>query len=208
MQRSIAAAACAALVFSGAAAAAAQERPQALPTRDVTVTYRVPEGGGEMRMSWLAAQQLMRMDMPGGMGWMVIGTEGGAARGFMVMPQQRMIMDIPAAQASEARGMMPSPSARFVREGTDRIVNTPCTIWRVEDQGEAGRACITADGVTLRAEQVGRPAARMEAIALTYGAQDPARFQRPQGFQAFQLPPGVSDMMRGMALPPPGLPTR
>jgi len=197
-----------AVALGGAVPAFAQNHPQALPTRDVTVTYRVPQGGGEMRMSWLAAQQLMRMDMPGGMGWMVMSMQGDAARGFMVMAQQRMVMDLPAAQASEARGMMPSPSARFVREGTDRVANTPCTIWRVQDQGEAGRACITADGVTLRAEQVGRPDARMEAIAVVYGAQDATRFQRPQGYQTFQMPPGVSDMMRGTALPPPALPPR
>lgn len=196
------------MTLGGAAQALAQDRPLAVPTRDVAVTYRMPEGAGEMRMSWLASQHLMRMDMPDGMGWMVMSMQGDAARGFMVMAQQRMVMDLPAAQASEARGMMPSPGARFVREGTDRIANTPCTIWRVQDRGEAGRACITADGVTLRAEEAGRPNARMEATAVAYGAQDPSRFQRPQGYQTFQLPPGVSDMMRGTALPPPGLPPR
>jgi len=208
VQKTITTALCAALTIGGAAQAFAQDRPQPVPTRDVTVTYRMPEGAGEMRMSWLAAQHLMRMDMPDGMGWMVMSMQGDASRGFVAMAQQRMVMDLPAAQASQAREMMPSPTARFVREGTDRIANTACTIWRVQDQGEDGRACITADGVTLRAEQVGRRDARMEAVAVAYGPQDPARFQRPQGYQTFQLPPGVSEMMRGSALPPPGLPPR
>ncbi len=191
-----------------AAPALAQERPQALPTRDVTVTYRAPEGAGEVRMSWLAARNLMRMDMPGNQGWMVMPLQGGGS-GFIVMQAQRMVMDLPPAQAAEARRLTPGPNARFAREGTDRVANTPCTVWRVQDGQESGRVCLTADGVTLRAEDASRPGNRLEATAIAYGAQDPSRFQRPQGYQSFQMPPGMADMMqRGTALPPPGLPPR
>lgn len=188
--------------------ALAQDRPQAFPTRDVAVTYRAPDGAGEVRMSWLAARGLMRMDMPGGQGWMVLSPQGGGS-GFIVMQAQRMVMDLPPAQAAEARRMTPGPNARFTREGTDRVANTPCTVWRVQDGRESGRVCMTADGVTLRAEDANQPGNRLEATAIAYGPQEAARFQRPQGFQSFQMPPGMSDMMqRGTALPPPGLAPR
>jgi len=189
--------------------ALAQDRPTYMPTRDVSVAYRATGAGNatEMRISWLAASGLMRVDMPGGQGFMVANPRGNAP-GFMVMEAQRMIMDVPTSQLPAA-GMQPSASARFTREGTARIANTDCTIWRMEDQGHAGRACLTADGVMLRAEGDGRQG-QIEATSVSYGPQDPARFQRPSGYQTFQMPAGVpgapgGGMPRGTALPPPGM---
>lgn len=186
--------------------ALAQDRPAITPTRDVSVAYRAtgPGNGAEMRISWLAANGLMRVDMPGGQGFMVADMRGNTP-GFMVMEAQRMIMDVPVSQLP-ATSMQPSASARFTREGTARIANTDCTIWRMEDQGRSGRACLTADGVMLRAEGDGRQG-QIEATSVAYGPQDPARFQRPSGYQAFQMPSGTSGggMPRGTALPPPGV---
>ncbi len=191
----------------------AQDRPAMFPTRDVAVTYRVTAEGqppGEMRMAWLAARQLMRMDMPGGQGWIVMDAAGGSA--FMAMEGQRMIMDMPASGVS-AR-MMPSATARFTREGPARIANTDCVNWRMEERGEITRLCMTADGVMLRTESLsglGPGRGLLEASSISFGAQDAARFQRPAGYQSQQLPPGMSGaatgggMPRGTALPPPGL---
>lgn len=189
--------------------ALAQDRPQLLPTRDVTVTYRVVVQGqppGEMRLSWLVARNLMRMDMPGGQGWMVLDTNAGTA--FMVMDAQRMVMDIPASGVPG--GVAPNPNARFTREGPARIANTECVNWRMEDQGQSARICLTREGVALRTESLGGARADssvMEATAVTFAPQDAARFQRPAGYQGLQLPPamGQGGMPRGTALPPPGL---
>jgi hypothetical protein len=200
-----------ALLAATPLAAQAQERPVLFPQRDVTITYRLPDNAGEMQVSWLAARRLMRTDMPGGVGFGVMDLQAGA--GFMAMPQQRMIMDLPSGQF-QGRSLTPSERARFTREGQDRIAGTPCTVWRVEDRGEATRVCMTADGVSLRAEGLNRPNSRLEAVSISYTAQDPARFQRPQGYQAFQMPaglpgglgaPGGAGPPRGSALPPPGV---
>ncbi|WP_424811440.1 hypothetical protein [Roseococcus sp. YIM B11640] len=199
--------------------ALAQDRPAITPTRDVAVTYRMAGGpagtqGHEMRMSWQASSGLMRMDMPGGQGWAVVNPRDGGGSGFMVMEAQRMVMDLPRGQLPTGN-MMPGASARFTREGTARIANTDCTLWRVEDQGRSSRACITSDGVMLRAESLSGDAqgAQIEATAVTFGPQDAARFQRPAGYQAFQMPAGVPGMPgapagalpRGTAIPPPGV---
>lgn len=191
--------------------ALAQDRPPAYtPTRDVAVEYRLQAEGQtqQMRMAWLAARGLMRMEMP--MGFAVLDQRAGT--GFMVMPQQRMVMDMNAAGLPGGSLTRPPESARFTREGQDRIAGQACTIWRVEDRGESARSCITADGVMLRTTTgAGSRATTIEAMRVDYTAQDPAQFNRPQGFQNLQLPPGTGTPpggafpQRGTALPPPGL---
>lgn len=212
------------------APAVAQERPPIMPTRDVSVTYRVGSEGqpGEMKMSWLTAQRLMRMDMPGGQGFIVVNAQAGT--GFMVMPSMRMIMDMPPGSAEVTNMARASQNARFTREGGDRVANTACTIWRMEDRGDVARICVTGDGVVLRASSGSGPGGgpgggqgagmpgrgAMEATLVEYGAQDAARFARPPGYQSMQMPgtaggappaaaPGGSFPNRGSALPPPGV---
>jgi hypothetical protein len=183
-----------ALVLLAGGTAAAQDRPVLFPTRDVAVTYRVtgaqPAGAPpaqELSMSWNAAAQLMRMDIPG-FGWSV--TDHRNARAFAVMEGMRMIMDLPIAQAMQQYG--PSESATYRREGTDTVAGTACTVWSYQDRGNTGRACITADGVMLRGEgRSGGQSGGMEAVRVAYSAQDAARFQRPQGYQAMQVPGGA-----------------
>lgn len=191
------------LTLAVAPPALAQERPQLLPTRDVSVTYRVTgaraQGGmPQMTLSWLAARQAMRMDM-GGMGWLV--ADHRAQRGFMVMEQMRMVMDVPMEQALA----LPT-RASFRRTGQDRVAGLPCTVWNFQDGADRGTACVTADGVTLRAQGTsGGESGSMEATRVTYAAQDPARFQRPQGYQALQMPQGMPPgMLQGI----PGMPRR
>jgi hypothetical protein len=193
----------AATLLLGAVPALAQDRPPIFPTRDVAVSYRftgqsMPQGAPQgMTMSWQAATQMLRSDIPG-MGWMVADQKSG--RAFMVMEQVRMIMDIPLGQAMAQHG--PSPNATFRREGTDRVAGLPCTIWSYQDGGNQGRACVTADGVTLRAQGTHQgQSGGMEATEVRYGPQDAARFQRPAGYQAMQMPQG---MPPGMAPRPPG----
>jgi hypothetical protein len=181
--------------------ALAQEKPQLIPTRDVAVTYRVQadaQAGAppSMTVSWQAATGTMRTDMPGGMGWMVADTRNG--RAFLVMEQMRTVMDIPANQAMAAR--IASADARFRREGTATVAGLRCTVWSIQDREGEGRSCITEDGVMLRAEGAhqGRRGG-MEATQVSFGPQDPARFQRPQGYQTMRMPQGMPPgMVPGM----------
>ena len=192
--------------------AEAQERPILVPTRDVTVAYRASgQGGGtDIRMSWLPARSMMRMDLPGGQGWLLVDVQAGT--GIMVIEAQRMVMDMPAGQMPPG-SLAWSRTARYTRDGTGRFANTDCTHWRMEDRGETARVCLTGDGVMLRAESLsGQAASRgtLEATQVTYGAQDSARFQRPAGFQSFQMPAGMPPgsaqaLPRGNAIPPPGV---
>lgn len=192
------------LLVLAALPAAAQDRPPIIPTRDVAITYRVTgnaanQGGVQsLSMAWQAASQTMRMDMPG-MGWMVADHRG--QRAFMVMEQQRMVMELPMAQAMQQYG--PSDRASYTREGTDTVAGLSCTIWRYQDGPNQGRACVTADGVMLRAQGTHQgQSGGLEATRVTYGQQDPARFQVPAGYQRMQMPGGMPGM------PPAPRPTR
>lgn len=187
----------AALIATLPLAAQAQDRPQIYPTRDVAVTYRVSgQGqGAELTMQWLAAQRLMRMNMPGGVGYMVADHQN--QRGFMVMEAMRTIMDVPMQQAAGVQRDL--QNANFTRGGTAKIAGTDCTIWRYQGQAQSGEACITADGVMLRAQGSAQgQQGQMEAVSVAYGAQDPTQFQRPQGYQTMQMPQG---MPQGMGAP-------
>ncbi len=169
--------------------AQAQERPNIFPTRDVAVAYRVQGGGpgvpSGLNMAWHALTRSLRMDVPG-MGWMVANQDTN--RAFMAMEAQRVLMDLPMAEAMRQYG--PGETARFTREGQDRVAGLPCTVWRYEDRGRSGRACLTPDGVLLRGNATGpdgKPAS-LEATEVRYGAQDPARFARPSGWMNMQVP--------------------
>lgn len=171
-----------------AAPAFAQDRPAIFPTRDVAVQYRMtggPQPGTEMTMSWRTNGQLMRVDMPGGLGYMVADQANN--RGFMVMEAQRMIMDIPAPQAAAHQEIL--RNARFTREGSGTVAGTACTNWQYQSGQQTGKACITSDGVMLRSETMvnGQPVT-LEAVRVEYGAQDASRYARPQGYQQMQMP--------------------
>jgi hypothetical protein len=195
----------AALLSLAASPVVAQDRPALFPTRDVAVTYRItgaqPQAQGmqSLTIAWLAAAQTMRMDMAG-MGYMVADHRN--QRGFMVMEQARMIMDVPMQQAMQQYG--PSANATYRRTGTDTVAGNRCTVWTYEDRGNSGTACITTEGVMLRAQGTSQgQSGGMEATQVAFGTQDPSRFQRPQGYQSMQIPGGAMPGGRPPAGAPP-----
>jgi hypothetical protein len=170
--------------------AQAQEAPRLFPSRDVAVTYRVTSGGPmqEIAIAWAAAARLMRIELPG-MGYTIADFAG--QKGFMVMQiPQPMVMDIPMAQA--AAHMRALETARFTRLGADRVAGIACTNWRHESSQGSGTGCFTDDGVLLRSQGAAQGMqGGLEALHVTYGAQDMARFQRPAGAPSMQMPGGV-----------------
>lgn len=190
--------------------ALAQDRPPLIPTRDVSIAYRstvVPPGvpaGATLRMSWLVAEQKLRVDMPGDVGWSLVDQRRQTM--VMVLERQRIIMDLPI-QGGPGGLSIPSQvpdSARFTRAGSATVAGFACTLWRYEDTNGRGEACVTADGVMLRSSGThGGQTGTLEATEVAYGAQDPARFRIPTGYQSMQIPgqiPGVPPPK-----PPPGV---
>jgi hypothetical protein len=203
-RRPIARSLAAAVLFASAAAPAAaqQDRPPEAPTRDVALTYRVfggavPAGRAELRMAWLAAEGLVRTELPGGM-WTVADAKN-PARGFMVMEQMRMVMPMPAGaeapRGAAAPGDAAAAATRYARAGTAAYAGQSCTVWCYENANQRdGEVCVTADGVTLRAASTRKgETAGMEATQVEYGPQDPSRFRRPNGYQVLGPPAAAPD---------------
>lgn len=180
-------------VAAGAGPAAAQDRPREQPTRDVSMTYRLiggPPGLAEMRMSWLTAENRLRVELPSGLGWMLVDRKDTSA-GFMVLEAQRAVMPLPpGAEAMVGMSGAVTANGRFTRAGGASHAGHSCTVWRYEGEGGAtGESCVTEDGVLLRAMGThGGQTGGLEATQVNYGPQDPARFRRPDGYRAVQLP--------------------
>lgn len=161
-----------------ATAVAAQERPPALPTRDVDVTYRSEQNGQvlEQRSRFAVEAQRMRLDPPTPGLYMIVDYRTQSMS--VVIQADRGVLDMRAPA-----GVLPgaAPAGAFSRRGQDQVAGLPCTEWATRDsQGQEALTCFTADGVLLRA----RRGAAVLAVAtrVVYGPLDPALFAIPAGY--------------------------
>lgn len=168
------------LLLSGAALA--QDRPLLQPLRDVDVTYQTAPGGQatEQRTRWLTAERRMRVDTPAPGLYMIV--DYAARRMSMVSDRDRGVVEM-----ASGAGPLPGASgaASYVRRGVDQVAGLPCTEWQTTDsEGAPTLACITADGVLLRARRGNE--VLVQAARVQYGPQDPAAFRVPDGYNRVQ----------------------
>ncbi|WP_305123546.1 hypothetical protein [Roseomonas sp. GC11] len=185
------------LVLALPEVARAERSPVPLrPSRDVAVVYRVQSGRQPPQTvpaAWLAAAQRVRLEPPGLPGWVL--ADLGAGQAQMVVDATRMVVPLPGKGPLPLSDELP-PGTRMIRAGSDSVAGLRCEVWTVTQRQGEGSLCVTPDGLVLRAS--GRhPGGEgsLEALQVTYGPQDPARFQVPPGYQAVALPQGL----------PPGL---
>ena len=124
--------------------AEAQQRPPFPPTRDVAVTYRVENGNQptSARLAWSVKLRALRADLPAGTpaslsgvplppgAWVVVNLR--AARAFAADGSTGLVLDLPQLAARAQVGERALAGARAFREGVDRVVGLPCTVWRLE----------------------------------------------------------------------------
>lgn len=178
-----------------AVAAPAQPPPSLNPARDVAVTYRVSGAGPEareMRVAWLAAAGLTRLEPPGAPGWILVERRPAGATGMratMIVDSQRSFMRLPPEMAT-AMALDPPGGLALARGGEERIAGEPCTLWQAGPAGRRTALCVTADGVLLRSVTPLSSGGEnlLEAVAVRYGPQDAARFRVPEGYRARQAP--------------------
>jgi hypothetical protein len=174
------------------AIASAQDRPPAMPTRDVVVSYKVDDTPPTVdTVAWSASEGRIRTEGRSLINRVahVIDTRGGGVT--VVVDAERTYHDLGRMAEVMTQDIIPArPSAKLAREGTDTIAGHSCTVWRIEADGDSGadearRACITADGVPLRlTEGTGADASTLYvATRVTYGPQDPGRFRVPPGYR-------------------------
>ena len=186
------------LAASAVSVAHSQERPPAMPTRDVAVAYQVKNRPPTVdAVAWLASEGRIRTEGRSLINRVVhiIDTRSGGV--VVLVDADRTYHDLGRMAAVMTQDIvLVRPDAKLTREGTDTVAGQACTVWRIEpkDGGsadEARHACITADGVPLRlVEGSGSDASTLYvATRVTYGPQDPARFQRPADYQPLAAVP-------------------
>jgi hypothetical protein len=174
-------------------------QPEITPKRDYAAVYRVegaPMMGNEMRVAYQASTRLQRIE-GGPMGMTMLLD---APRGSMTMIDTNSRSYFEMTGGSSRPPWADTQKYRFERAGTDRVANTPCTVWRMLEGNERrGTACATDDGITLRAEwQAQGQAGKIEATSFTLGTQPPENFRVPAGYQKMDMPM----MPPGMGGPP------
>jgi hypothetical protein len=175
--------------------ARAEDRPATMPTRDVDVTYLMLQqdapGGPQMleqRMRWAVADGRLRVDPPTPGLWIVIDYH--ARRLTTVRDKERSAVQMDADTAR----ILPNPDVQggsatpFTARGQDNVAGLACTNWETRDAaGTPTLACITEDGVLLRAVAAGQ--ILLEAATVNYGTLNKAVFEVPAGYQLLTAPP-------------------
>ncbi len=177
--------------------------PLPRPRVDYQLTARGPQGatmkiahsGERMRL------EVRQSDIPGDMTGivdlvrnrmlMLVAIPGMGNRAFDIdLPEDFAALD---------------PGGEGVRTGTDSVAGETCHIWRTrgDRSGTPVEACITEDGIALRAraEVSGKPRVIFEAVELVRAPQDARLFELPQGAKVTRLPSGMESMVPGL----PGL---
>jgi hypothetical protein len=180
----------------GTGAAGAPDRPVFPPARDVAVTYRTDASQPGASPAGLPQQMLVRYSVQadrlrveaGLPSYLLIDRKSQQAT--VVIERLGIMADLPR-QAGLEQAFMLDSGKRFTRRGTETVAGLRCTVWDVVAAGTgAGTACVTADGVLLRAsghDRHGRDAS-LEAIRVEYAPQADALFFPPANLRHVDLP--------------------
>lgn len=187
MKGGVAAAALVAAVFA-AAPASAQNRPPITPTRDVDVTYRIagPDAPLEQRMRWGVTLGKLRVDPPSPGMFVIIDTVTHAMQAVREGDRSVLLMH---GGAESLPGV--AKGGAFIQRGEARVAGLACTDWETKDTG--GRtvlACLTADGVLLRAQANGL--VLLQATSVRFEPQAEAVFRVPADYRTITMPPPPS----------------
>lgn len=167
----------------------AQELPLLHPSRDVAVTYQVESTAGQgqartrvLHMFWGADGTKLRLEIEGQEGIGLVDFRD--RRMEVLLPQAHVVIEAPFSDGSVPGFFIP-PGTTAHREGVDTVAGQACNVWNVTGSRGSGQACITADGVLLRAggEKAGQGEGQMLATSVVYGAQPNSLFVVPPGFR-------------------------
>ena len=191
MTRLLAAAALFAAMAGLAAPALAQ--PRLVPASDVQVLYHlsgpaaaaIPGGAADgVRLEWDAAGERLRSEPVGGPVYAI--ADLGRHVADVVFTAQNTYLELPL-RAGDPQTLLDAAigggDAHFVRGNADRVGGIPCTDWKATARKLDATACITDDGVVLRASGTwdGHEGA-LTAVSVTRRALAADRFRPPAGF--------------------------
>lgn len=172
------------------------------PTASYSGVYEFSAEGKTAEVTIAAADGRQRLEFPPGSGLggaqgnfsqvMTTGGEGGAmtmwpeGEGAPMIATTMKKSDLGAA--ANAFGVDPAAAADAKRTGTDEIAGEKCAVYEIASPmaGEApGEACVTRDGIVLRASGEGQNV--MLAKSIDRGPQDAALFAPPAGYEIVDM---------------------
>jgi hypothetical protein len=175
-------------------AAAAQDVPTLRPTHDVAVVYRVvgspPPSGVEqvhtIRMAWGDRGQELRVEIDRLRTVALVDFK--QQRVTMLVEPQRLALDF-TLDPRLIPGFVIPADARVSRAGTDTVAGQSCDVWRLTGPRGTGTACVTGDGLVLRAMGTMADAGtgRLEAVSVAYGPQPATLFAPPPDYRRMDL---------------------
>jgi hypothetical protein len=175
------------------AAYGAEDHPLFQPTRDVTVVYAVqpgglagPQEGATLTVSTSANGERQRIEPSGAPNYTILDRTN--ARLTVVFTEGHMYLELPFDPRLQTILML-NDTMKFTRAGSATIAGLTCTEWDVEAGKHHGRACITNDGVILRADGGGaRQSDIVVAQSVEYAPLPASRFQPPVDFRRAEAP--------------------
>jgi hypothetical protein len=171
------------------------------PTADYSGVYDFVAGEKTMEVKIAASGMKQRLTFPPGSGvggangqWSQVMVNENAGETMLMWPEGE---GAPAIATTMSRGDMGAMANSFgvdaakeasaKRTGTDNIAGECCAIWEfAAGEGETpGTACVTRDGIPLRVVSGGETV--MLAKSINRGAQDPAFFAAPAGYEVVDM---------------------
>lgn len=142
--------------------------------------------GSTMPVVMIRSGNKMRMEMSGSMGQMAVVNNGDAGQSFVLITDggRQTAMQLSAVDyENPAEAWNTEYAASATRTGVCSVAGESGTEWTREADGRTSTACVTEDGIILRATEDGRT------------TWETTRIQRgPQSADLFELPAGVQVM--------------
>lgn len=168
---------------------------QASYREEITIT----ENAETRHMVLIRAGKKMRVEVmhDGGVSTIVTNLDSNEHFTLTEANGQRIAMRLPldSAQISDAMKDWSAEGRAMTRVGACSAAGVGGTEWSIaptETDSKTRTSCVTSDGILLKATENG--ATTWEATSVQRGAQDPALFTIPQGYQVLDLGPMGAQM--------------
>jgi hypothetical protein len=165
--------------------AAADARPLLVPARDVTVAYQVtPEGHAPLDVLVAIKAGGSKLRITSDTLPTTLLVDRSTERAAIVLPMLHAYSDIKIGRYDPEQTVL--KGATFTRGGAQRVLGHPCTEWHATSSDGTASACITAEGVILRAEvdnEKRGKAVRLAATRVDFAPVPDATFAVPPDFQ-------------------------
>lgn len=169
------------------------DTPPLHPSRDVAVVYRatgVVEKNGApqsrtIRLYWGEDGEALRVEVEG---QPMVALVDFRRNRMALLIEPRKIMIETKLDPKMVPGFVLPADAKAVRGGTDTVAGLSCDVWRMSGPSGKGSACITSDGVVLRAGGAAEHGSgELQAVSVAYGPQPASLFALPPDFARMDL---------------------